>query len=63
MASSLATKQDFRHFEQLLTSRMDALEGRIELKFQNLESRLLIKLGLLMTGLFSVAGVIAGLLR
>src|SRR5690242_147895 len=73
MTSSLATKQDLQHFDQLMTTRLEArfaaidarfaavdarfaavddrfseLENRIGLMIQNLESRLIIKLGALM---------------
>ena len=70
MASSLATKQDLQHFEQvlqhseqLMSARIDALESRTSLVLQNLESRLVIKLGALMTLLFGLAGTALTFLR
>jgi hypothetical protein len=116
MTSSLATKQDLQHFDQLMATRLDALESRINTRFamvdarfeavdarfeavdarfeavdarfeavdarfgavddrfselesriglmiQNLESRLIIKLGALMAVLIGVAGTVTALLR
>jgi hypothetical protein len=95
MSSTLATKQDLHHFEQLMNSRFEALEARFEARFgaidarfgaidarfgaiggrfdaleesfslrmQNLESRLVIKLGTLMTILFGVFTAVLALLR
>jgi signal recognition particle GTPase len=55
MSSSLATKQDLQHLEQLMTARFETVE--------NLESRVVMKLGALMTLLFGVAGAVVALLR
>jgi hypothetical protein len=44
-----------QHFEQLITARFDALESRTSLVLQNLESRLVMKLGALLTLLFGLA--------
>ena len=81
MSSTLATKQDLHHLEQVMNSRFDALEARFEARFgviggrfdaleerssltmQNLESRLVIKLGTLMTILFGVFTAVLALLR
>lgn len=62
MTSSLATKQDLQHFEQLITARFDALESRTSLVLQNLESRLVMKLGALLTLLFGLAAAAVTLL-
>ena len=43
--------------------RFDALEERLSLRMQNLESRLVIKLGTLMTLLFGVASAVLALIR
>jgi hypothetical protein len=51
MTTLLATKQDFRHFEELFSARMESLE-----------SRLIIKLGALMTILFGSAAALVSLL-
>lgn len=59
MASSLATKQNL----QMIETRLEALESRVALMLQNLESRLVMKLGVVMTLLFGVAGALLSLLR
>jgi hypothetical protein len=56
MTSSLATKQDLAHLEQLMVTRLDALETRVALMNQNVESRIVFKLGALMVVLFGLAG-------
>ena len=61
MTSSLATKQDLFHHEQLVAKRLDALESRFSLKIQNLESRLVFKLGALMILLFGLASTLQSL--
>ncbi len=65
MTTQLATRKDF----ELLDVKLIALESRMELRFQNidlglknLESRLIVKLGILMAALFSIAGVVAAFL-
>lgn len=63
MSTNLATKQDLQHFGQLIEARLEALEGRTSLLMQNLESRLLIKLGVLMSVLFGIAGTGLALFR
>ncbi len=77
MSSNLATKQDIQgvrqeiqgvrqelqHFEQLMTTRFDALDSRVSLTLQNQESRIVVKLGVLMTVLFGMAGTALALLR
>jgi hypothetical protein len=92
MSSTLATRQDLHHLEQLMNSRFEALEARFDARFearfgavdsrfaaidgrfdaleerftlrmQNLESRLVIKLGTLMTLLFGVASAVLALIR
>jgi hypothetical protein len=60
--SSLATKQDLQHYEQLMTARFESLESRTALVFQNLESRLVVKLGALMTVLMGSAAAAVSLL-
>lgn len=59
MTTELATKQDF----EALSTKLEALESRIDLKLHSLESRLLIRLGLLITALFSLAASVVTLLR
>jgi hypothetical protein len=51
MTTMLATKQDFRHFEELFSARLEALENR-----------LIIKLGALITILFGLAAAVVSLL-
>ena len=70
MSSNLATQQDIQHLGQLMASRFeavdrrfDALDGRVSLKIENLESRVVIKLGTLLTILFGLAGTALALLR
>jgi hypothetical protein len=77
MASNLATKpdlqgvrqeiqgvkQELQHFEQLMTTRFDALESRVALMLQNQESRIVVKLGVLMTVLFGLSGTALAVLR
>jgi len=54
MTSSLATKQDLAHLEQLMVTRLEALESRFSLLNQNLESRIVFKLGALMAVLLGL---------
>lgn len=63
MSSNLATKQDVEYLDRLMASRIDAVEGRVALQLQNLESRLIAKLGAMMTVLFGLAATVAALLR
>ncbi len=70
-------KQDILHFEQIVTTRFDALvtrfdaltarfdasENRVSLLLQNLETRIVVKLGALMTILFGVVGAALAILR
>lgn len=63
MASNLATKQDLQHLEQLMATRFEALDSRVSLMLQNQESRIVVKLGMLMTMLFGVAGTVLAVLR
>jgi hypothetical protein len=63
MASNLATKQDLQHLEQLMTTRFDAVDIRVSLMLQNQESRIVVKLGVLMTILFGLAGTVLALVR
>lgn len=49
MTSTLATKQDLQHFNQLMTARFEALETRVTLKMEHVESRIVMKLGAVMT--------------
>jgi hypothetical protein len=59
MTTLLATKQD------LLMVRQDLrhLDEQLTLRLQSLESRIVIRLSLVMAGLFSVSGTIIALLR
>ena len=59
----LLLKQDLQHFDQLNVTCLDALESRLSLKMESVESRLLIKLGALMTILFGVASAVVALFR
>jgi hypothetical protein len=63
MTSNLATKQDLQHLDQLMTTRLEALESRVSWMMQNLESRIVFKLGALMTVLFGLASAALALLR
>lgn len=77
MTSNLATKQDLQHLGQLIATRLDAVndrfgvmedrisgfESRVALMMQDLESRLLVKLGGLMTVPVGVACTVVALLR
>jgi hypothetical protein len=70
MSSNLATKQDIQHLDRLMATRFDAmdrrfgeLEARVSLNIQNQESRIVIKLGTLMTILFGLSGTAMALLR
>jgi hypothetical protein len=63
MTSNLATKQDLQHLEQLMTTRFDAVDIRVSLMLQNQESRIVVKLGALMTILFGLAGAALAVLR
>ena len=58
MTSSLATKQDLAHLEQQMVTRLEALESRVSLMNQNLESRIVFKLGVLMVVLLGLAGTL-----
>ena len=59
MSSNLATKSDLL----LLKQDLQALEARVSLQLQNLESRLVAKLGGLMTILVGLAATVLALLR
>ena len=52
MTTLLATTQDFRHFEELLSARLDAQENRI-----------VIKLSLVMAGMLGAASALFALIR
>ena len=56
-------RQELQHFEQLMTTRFDALDSRVSLTLQNQESRIVVKLGVLMTVLFGLAGTALAVLR
>jgi hypothetical protein len=62
MSSNLATKQDLllikqdlQHFDQQMATRFESLASRVSLKMENVESRIVVKLGALMTLLFGAA--------
>jgi hypothetical protein len=59
----LLLKQDLQHFDNLMVTRFEALESRVSLKMENLESKIVVKLGALMTLLFGVATAVQTLLR
>lgn len=63
MTTNLATKQDLQHLDQLVAERLLALESRTSLMMQGMESRIVMKLGGLMTILFGLASAIMALLR
>lgn len=70
MTSTLATRQDLQHFGQLMATRFAAvddrfseLESRVALMMHGLESRIILKLGALMTVLSGLAGTVLALLR
>ncbi|MEO6081283.1 MAG: hypothetical protein ABIQ86_16155 [Steroidobacteraceae bacterium] len=56
-------RQELQHVEQQMTTRFDALDIRVSLMLQNLESRIVVKLGALMTVLFGLAGAVLALVR
>jgi hypothetical protein len=56
-------KQDLQHFDQLMVTRFEALESRVSLKMDNVESKIVVKLGALVTLLFGIATAIQTLLR
>ena len=72
MTSNLATKSDFlllrqevEHLGQTMATRFEtvdarfeSLESRVGLMMQNLETRLMVKLGTLMVVLFGLAGTV-----
>lgn len=62
MTSDLATKkdvlllrQDLQDFGRQMNARFDALEGRSTLRLQNMESRIVFKLGALMAVLLGLS--------
>jgi hypothetical protein len=63
MTSNLATKHDLQHHEELMATRLEALESRVLLTIQNQETRIVVKLGVLMTILFGVAGTVLAIFR
>lgn len=70
MTSTLATKQDLQHSNQLMAARFEAVDdrfselaSRLALMMQSVESRIVLKLGTLMTVLFALAGASLALLR
>lgn len=56
-------RQDLQHLDQQLNTRFDALDIRVSLMLQNVESRIVVKLGALMTVLFGLAGAVLALVR
>lgn len=63
MDSNLATKLDMQHHEQLMATRLEALESRVSLMLESMESRLVAKLGAMMTLLVGLAGAVLALVR
>ncbi len=63
MVTDLASKGDVRHLNQMMAIRFDEFESRLSLKLQALESRIVLKLGMLMTVQFGVAIALFVLLR
>ena len=58
-----AVDQRFEALDARFEARIEALEERSSLTMQNMESRLVIKLGTLMTLLFGVASMVLALIR
>jgi hypothetical protein len=65
-----ALRADFMHLEQLTTAKLSSLGERMDLRFQNLElraqaseSRIVIRLSVVMTMLFAAAGALLTMLR
>ena len=56
-------RQELQHLDQQLNTRFDALDIRVSLMLQNVESRIVVKLGALMTVLFGLAGAVLALVR
>jgi hypothetical protein len=63
-------RQEIQHLAQLMNARFEAVDDRFEafdirfsLMLQNQESRIVVKLGVLMTVLFGLAGTALALLR
>lgn len=46
----------------LLDSKIDSVEGRMTIRMENFADRTVVRLGGLMVGLFTVTGVISGVL-
>ena len=66
MTTLLATKQDVIMVRQdvvMVRQEVRHLEEQLTLRLQSLESRVVIRLSLVMAGLFSVSGTIIALLR
>lgn len=70
MTSTLATRQDLQHFDQLMTARFAAVDGRfselesrVALMMHGRESRIILKLGALMAVPSGLAGTVLALLR
>jgi hypothetical protein len=59
----LLIKQDLQHHERLMATRFEAFESRVSLMLQGTETRVVVKLGALMTALFGLAGIVFALLR
>ena len=70
MTTLLATKQDLGHLEQLtamkfkaLDDRLDAAHENLDLRLQGLESRVVIKLSVVMAALVAAAGTLLAFAR
>ncbi len=70
MSTLLATKQDLSHLERLTTVKFDAMGDRmtslhqnLDLRLQAVESRVVIKLSIVMTALIAMAGTLLAVLR
>lgn len=70
MTTLLATKQDLSHLEQLTAMKFKALDDRLgaaqenlELRLQGLESRVVIKLSVVMAALIAAAGTLLAFAR
>lgn len=64
----LGVRQELQHLLQLMNARFEAVDGKFEaldthisLTLQNQESRIVVKLGVLMTVLFGLAGTLLAL--
>lgn len=65
-----ALRGDFQHLEQLTTERIDSLGARMDLRFQNMElllqaseSRVVVRLSVVMAAIVALTGTLLALVR